>query len=156
MQAFKTVNKMELGIAAGAILLGLVILIDSLTIKLGSGYDRIGPRFFPYVVAAGLLISGSLMIAELLLDSVRRDTEPLNKTSLFILISGLVLCIILLKPAGFIIAATVQFWLVARAFSNANPLRDAITAVLLSISVYFIFTRGLGLVLPLGMLAGLI
>ncbi len=157
MQQDKSVDKMELGIASGAILLGLFILFDSLGIKLGSGYDRIGPRFFPYVVASGLLISGALMLVEILRSSVvRHEAESLNKTSFVILLSGLVSCLILLKPAGFIVAATVQFWLIARAFSNANPLRDAIIAALLSISVYFIFTSGLGLVLPRGILTGLI
>ena len=156
MLSIKQANKMELGIAAGAILLGLFILLDSFAIKLGSGYDRIGPRFFPYVVAIGLIVTGGMMLAEILRGSIQHDSEKLNLHSFGILVCGLVICILLLKPAGFIIAASVQFWLIARAFSPENPVRDAITAVLLSISVYFIFTHGLGLVLPRGILSGLI
>jgi putative tricarboxylic transport membrane protein len=155
MQAIKRADRMELGIATGAMALGLFILVDSLTIKLGSGYDRIGPRFFPYVVAAGLLITGGMMIVEVLRGISLRDEEPLNKASFVLLISGLLSCVLLLKPAGFIVAAVIQFWLIARAFGSTRPVRDLITAVLLSVSVYFIFTNGLGLVLPTGIFTGL-
>jgi putative tricarboxylic transport membrane protein len=64
--------------------------------------------------------------------------------------------VLLLMPAGFIIAATVLFVLVARAFSSRRMLRDAVAGLLLALIVYFSFTAGLGLVLPKGILAGLI
>ncbi len=155
MFSFKHADRMELGIATGAIIVGLFILGDSFVIKLGSGYDRIGPRFFPLVIATGLLVTGLMMLIEVLRGSNRREVEPVNLKSFGILLLGLVSCILLLKPAGFIIAASIQFWLIARAFNSTRTLRDAVIAVILSASVYFIFTRGLGLVLPQGIFTGL-
>jgi len=40
---------------------GLLVLAGSFAIDFGAGYDRIGPRFFPWVVAAGLLVSGGTL-----------------------------------------------------------------------------------------------
>lgn len=156
MRAFRTADRMGLGIAAGAVLIGLFILFDSLGIRLGSGYDRIGPRFFPWIVAAGLLVTGGLMLFELLRKAEPTAREPLVRSSLITLLMALFVCILLLETAGFIIAASVQFWLIARAFHSDRPRRDAVVAVLLSTGVYFVFTQGLGLVLPRGLLAGLI
>jgi len=155
MFSFKHADRMELGIATGAIIVGLFILGDSFVIKLGSGYDRIGPRFFPLVIATGLLVTGLMMLIEVLRGINRREVEPVNLKSFGTLLLGLVMCILLLKPAGFIIAASIQFWLIARAFKSTRTVRDAVIAVILSASVYFIFTRGLGLVLPQGILTGL-
>ena len=155
MFSFKHADRMELGIATGAIIVGLFILGDSFVIKLGSGYDRIGPRFFPLVIATGLLVTGLMMLIEVLRGINRREVEPVNLKSFGTLLLGLVSCILLLKPAGFIIAASIQFWLIARAFKSTRTVRDAVIAVILSASVYFIFTRGLGLVLPQGILTGL-
>ena len=155
MFSFKHADRMELGIATGAIIVGLFILGDSFVIKLGSGYDRIGPRFFPFVIATGLLVTGLMMLIEVLRGINRREVEPVNLKSFCMLLMGLVSCILLLKPAGFIIAASIQFWLIARAFNSTRTVRDAVIAVILSASVYFIFTRGLGLVLPQGILTGL-
>ena len=155
MFSFKHADRMELGIATGAIIVGLFILGDSFVIKLGSGYDRIGPRFSPLVIATGLLVTGLMMLIEVLSGINRREVEPVNLKSFGTLLLGLVSCILLLKPAGFIIAASIQFWLIARAFKSSRTVRDAVIAVILSASVYFIFTRGLGLVLPQGILTGL-
>lgn len=154
MRPLNNTERMELGVATGAVLIGLFILGDSSTIKLGSGYDHIGPRFFPYIVSIGLLLTGFLMLIEVLRKS-GREAVSVGWKSFFILLLALVVCLILLQPAGFMLAAAVQFWLVARAFNSTHPWRDAVVAVLLSVIVYIVFTRGLGLVLPRGLLAGL-
>ncbi len=58
------------------------------------------------------------------------------------------LFLVLVGRIGFIVAASLQFWLVARAFRADRPLRDAIVAATLSLVVYVSFSRGLGLALP--------
>ena len=52
--------------------------------------------------------------------------------------------------AGFIIASTLLFVLIARGFGSRRPARDAAVAALLGIAVFFIFTLALGLKLPKG------
>jgi putative tricarboxylic transport membrane protein len=154
----------ELALAAGVVVLGMFLLLGISKIPFGSGYDRIGPRFFPYAVAAGLLLlGGSLGIAAFratdrtinIPESSSAPSPPLNWASLGTLGLGLLLCLALLDWAGFVIACSVQFWLVARAFHSQRPARDAIVAVLLSAIVYFAFSHLLGLTLPAGIFESL-
>ena len=56
--------------------------------------------------------------------------------------------------AGFIIASTLLFVLVARGFGSRRPVRDASSRSSLAIAVFFIFTLGLGLSLPKGPFGG--
>ncbi len=145
--------------ALTAIALGLFILARSFSISLGTGYDRIGPRFFPWVVAAGLILSGSLLAW----GAGRRDRSSFGDVRLQtswpavgILSLALGSSVALLERAGFILTAALLFWLVARAFESRRPWRDAVVGALLSVFVYLAFTRGLGLVLPRGLLDGLL
>ena len=125
----------------------------------GAGYDRIGPRFFPYVVAAGSLFSGALLLKEALRRGQAPKREPASRTSRSV---GLTLClalassVLLLERAGFVLTAALLFWLVARAFASPRPLLDAAVGLALSAAAYFAFTRGLGMVLPGGLLGGLL
>jgi hypothetical protein len=46
------------------------------------------------------------------------------------------------------------FWLTARAFDAAHPVRDAIYAAAVAVGSYLVFARMLDLALPAGVLAG--
>ena len=65
-----------------------------------------------------------------------------------LLAAGVLLNLVLAERAGFIVASTVLFWFVARAFDPRHPLRDALFAVAVSVSTYFLFGRVLDLQLP--------
>ncbi len=149
-------DRVEIAVAAGVVAIGLVIVGGAFTIGSGVRYDRIGPRFFPYLVAAGLLVSGFLLLREALR---RRNTPDIGDRSsvshLGILGIALISGVAGLERAGFILTSVVVFWLVARAFGSRRPMRDVFAGVLLSVIVYLAFTRGLGLPLPAGILQGL-
>ncbi len=152
----------DLALALGVAALGVCLAVGSTGISLGTGYDRIGPRFFPYLVAMGLVLLGSwLAVAAIRGNRAKavagQNAEPdlqmnwqINWQALGYLGLALLLNLVLLEHAGFVISASVLFWLAARAFHSRSPRRDAAVAVLLSVLVYFAFTRGLGLILPLG------
>lgn len=146
-------------LGSAAVVLGLVLAGGALAIGAGFGYDRIGPRTMPYGVALGLLLLGGA----LLVPALRRrpDTDvamsaALQWRALGVLALAGALFLLLAGRAGFILAASLLFWLVARAFGDHRPLRDAAAAVLLSIVVYAAFARGLGLALPAGPLETLL
>lgn len=144
---------------AAAMLLGLLIAAGSFAISSGFGYDRIGPRTAPYGVALGLLLIGGALLAPAL--GRRRETDPTADQPLRWRAIGMValagaLFLLLAGRTGFIAAASLQFWLVARAFSSHRPLRDGAAAMLLAIVVYAAFARGLGLALPAGPLEALL
>ena len=148
----------DLAIALGVVLLGIGLAAGAFGIRFGVGYDRIGPRFFPYLVSVGLIFLGSWLAVAALRDKggspVNEDQGefpvPTNWSGLGYLSLALLLNLLLLEQAGFVMASTAQFWLGARAFGSRRPARDAVVAVLLSIVVYLAFTRGLGLPLPSG------
>jgi len=62
--------------------------------------------------------------------------------------------LLLLDRAGFVIASTALFWVTARAFDDAHPVRDAVCAAAMSVGAYVVFARLLQLSLPAGVLAG--
>jgi putative tricarboxylic transport membrane protein len=67
---------------------------------------------------------------------------------------GVLADLLLVERAGFLIASALLFWLVARAFDERHPLRDAACAVAVSTGAYFLFADVLQLPLPAGVLAG--
>ncbi len=144
----------DLLLGGGAILLGLVLVAGAFGIDTGFGYDRIGPRTAPYAVALGLLVLGGALVAPILRGRAHGEPQapaPLRAVSLAWLVLAGLLFLALVGRVGFIAAASLQFWLVARAFSAGRPLRDGVVAVLLATAVYAAFSRGLGLALPAGL-----
>jgi putative tricarboxylic transport membrane protein len=152
-------DRAEIAVAAAAIALGVFVLAGSASISLGAGYDRIGPRFFPYVVGAGLVLSGAFLGLGAWRGSTPEPSHPHDETSgraALTVTLALVASVLLLERAGFILTSALLFWLVARAFQSRRPWRDAVVGALLSVFVYVAFTRGLGLVLPRGLLDGVL
>jgi putative tricarboxylic transport membrane protein len=71
-----------------------------------------------------------------------------------ILSAGVILHMVSIGWAGFILASTFLFTLIARGFGSRRLLRDIVIGALLSTAAFFIFTLGLGLKLPNGLLGG--
>jgi putative tricarboxylic transport membrane protein len=65
---------------------------------------------------------------------------------------GAALYLALAERLGFVIAAALLFWFVARAFDERHALRDGIAAVSVAVSAYALFTYALELPLPAGVL----
>jgi putative tricarboxylic transport membrane protein len=73
----------------------------------------------------------------------------------FVIISaGVILHMVVIGWAGFIIASTLLFVMIARGFGSRRIVRDAIIAIVLATVVFFIFTLALGLSLPKGPFGG--
>ncbi|MSO21319.1 MAG: tripartite tricarboxylate transporter TctB family protein [Acidobacteria bacterium] len=149
--------KTDVCIGLTVAVLGGLLALGLSGINFGAGYDRIGPRFFPYVVAVGLLALGGWFLAAGFLrnESAEQETTgiPVNWPPLIHLALALVLTLVLLEPAGFILACAAQFWLVARAFGSRRPFRDGVAGLVLSSVCFLAFSKGLGLTLPSGVLS---
>ncbi|MEE1621885.1 tripartite tricarboxylate transporter TctB family protein [Zafaria sp. Z1313] len=63
---------------------------------------------------------------------------------------------LMLPVAGWILAATVLFWVVCRALGSKRPLFDLSVSLLFASAVQLAFNAGLGLNLPAGFLEGLL
>ena len=149
-------SRVELSLAFGIVSLGVLMLGGVFRIGAGAGYDRIGPRFFPAVVAIGLVVLGGWYAVSMWRNSRRgldlppegTNTPPLNWKAFGYLTLSFILCVAALERVGFVVASSVQVWLVTRAFESRSTLRDAVVAVVVVTAVYLAFSRGLGLALP--------
>jgi putative tricarboxylic transport membrane protein len=147
----------EAVLAAFVLLLGLFVAIETATLRTGPGYAAIGPKLFPWLVAAGLLLVGAALLYGARAGAVAQPAGfRLDLPPALAVTAGLVLQMLLIKPAGFVIATTVLFVAVAHAFGSRRPARDAALGLVLCAATYLAFTRGLGLVLPAGVLGMLL
>ena len=146
--------KVELTFICVALVVGITMFIGSTSIKLGSAYDRIGPRFFPYIIAGGLVITGLLMFVQTLRSAGNKAELSLDVAALITLLSALFLSVLFIQKLGFILSMTLLFAMVARAFRSKRLFRDLAIGLGLALIIYIAFTYGLGLVLPDGVLSG--
>lgn len=133
--------------------------METATLRVAALYAKVGPRLFPGLVAAGLILIGALLAREALRGGPGGSDAPPAQTQwgAFILVSaGLLLQALLIERLGFVLASTILFCFVAMAFGSRRHLRDAAIGVILSAVIFVGFTRGLDLSLPAGILEGLL
>lgn len=147
-------------VAALVVFYGIYLINGAGVIRVLPVYSRIGPRFFPYLVGFGALACGVL----LLIGALRGNrSEPEggedvdlgvrdNLRPVLVIAVALAAGAVLMKPAGFVLAATLIFTGVALAFGSRRQLRDVTIGFVLSLSAYLAFTRLLSLTLPAGVL----
>jgi putative tricarboxylic transport membrane protein len=147
----------EASLAGFVLLLGLFVAVETATLRAGPGYAAIGPKLFPWLVAAGLLLVGVALLYEAHGGAVAQPVGfELDLPPALAVTIGLVLQMVLMKPAGFVIATAVMFVAVTYAFGSRRFALNAAVGLVLCLATYVAFTRGLGLVLPAGVLATLL
>jgi len=148
----------ELACSIGLLLIGVFVLIDTGNIPQGQSFSGVGPRFFPYLVGAGLAVCGALLAWRALTGGWRAmpDDDGVHDQPdwrAFVFISaGVILQMVLIGWAGFILAGVVLFVLVARAFGSVRLVRDVVIGAVLVTLAYLVFTQLLSLSLPAGWL----
>jgi putative tricarboxylic transport membrane protein len=147
----------EAVLAGFVLVLGVFIAVETAMLRTGPGYSAIGPKLFPWLVAVGLLLVGLALLWEARAGPVAQPAGfELDLPPALAVTAGLVLQMVLMKPAGFVIASAVLFVAVAYAFGSRRFALNAAIGLALCAATYVAFTRGLGLVLPAGMLATLL
>ena len=154
------INPGELLVAIGLATLGIFVIAGTQDISAGGGYSQVGPRAFPYLIGAGLLILGAILCWQAVSGGWRNVPADDNHdapdwVAFAILSAGVILHMASIGWAGFVLASTFLFSLIARGFGSRRLFRDIVVGLLLSTAAFFIFTRGLGLNLPSGLLGGL-
>ena len=137
------------------------LLIGALTMDIPEGTDFPGPTFYPLIltvagyVLAALLVLHYLRTPEHLEELSARTWRSHSDWSAVLWSAGGFLAFALtLEVLGWILAAALLFWAVARGFGSRRPLFDISLALLVSSAIYLAFTVGLGLTLPSGILGG--
>jgi putative tricarboxylic transport membrane protein len=147
----------EAVLAAFVLLLGVFVAVETAMLRTGPGYPAIGPKLFPWLVAAGLLLVGVALLYEARAGAIAHPVGfDLDLPPALAVTAGLVLQMVLIKPAGFVIASAVLFVAVAYAFGSRRLALNAAVGLVLCAATYIAFTRGLGLILPAGVLGTLL
>lgn len=142
---------------------GLMALFSLFLVYLAIGYvapiayDPIGPRPYPILIFS-LMAFLTLVIAFRPAHFTKVIHLGYDKT----VIRNLILCIIALtvyslifEVLGFILATILMCFAVGLLFAG-SPIKSLIFSIVISIALYVLFDMALDVVLPLGLLSGII
>ncbi|QNN53845.1 tripartite tricarboxylate transporter TctB family protein [Nocardioides mesophilus] len=141
---------------AGLFSIGVVLLTQVFAID-ADGYSLAGPRFFPLVVLTLLTALSAVYMLQQALAIARRSglrpVEPFrHMPAAAALVALLVVYALVLGTVGYVLATSVFFIGAARAMGSRHLTRDVVIGIGLSLLVYLVFTRALGVFLPEGVL----
>jgi putative tricarboxylic transport membrane protein len=161
-------NRVDIGetlLALAAAVFGILIIWQATLIRLSPTYSKVGPRVIPYIVGAGLVIVGIWLAYEALTGHASAGTAesedadptlPTDWRTVGLLALALLAYLVLIERAGFIFASTTLFVMAAFAMGSRRLARDIAIGIVMATTLYLIFSRGLGLSLPAGVLAGIV
>lgn len=162
-------------LAVGLILLalGAGLGVGTFGVSALPGQDSLGPRLFPALIGAGLLILGAAHLIEAARarhaadpplpgspdaqSDGKSDGQPDGQAghwpALLWVVAGVGLGAATYTALGFVPAATAVFVLTARGFAGAFDWRHLASGLVLAAIAFVGFTEGLGLRLPTGIFA---
>jgi hypothetical protein len=135
-------------VATGVLVLAAVAGYQTLVIPVSPLYAKVGPTVFPWLVAGGLALLGLALLFQAWRGGWALEPEvqeAIDRPALGWVLAGLVLNVALIKYLGFIIASTLLFCCVARAFGSRRLVRDSLIAIVFAAVTYFGFARVLGI-----------
>jgi putative tricarboxylic transport membrane protein len=148
-------------VAAGVAVLALVLACGLPLIDAQAGYAGLSPRFLPGLVSAGLALAawrlwrGARSVLPQAPDAASAVQPEAAGRRLAWAAGGLIGHLLLVGTAGFVLAGTLLLVCVARGFGSTRPARDALVGLALTLPVWFVFARLLGVGLKLFPPAGL-
>jgi putative tricarboxylic transport membrane protein len=147
-------------VAVGLLLLGLFVGYETTMIPTTPIYAKVGPKVFPFLIAGGMVLIAAALFPFAWSGGWRAEEDeeagPLDWRALGWLGFGLAFNVVFIKILGFILASTVLFVAVARAFGSRKLARDLAIAFVFAAVCYFGFVRVLGINMGAGLLEGLI
>lgn len=149
----RALRRRNAGLGAGLVILAMAVAYKTATITVGFSYDNVGPRAFPYIIAAGLFLSGvSIFLGARSVAEEARPREPHDWISIAVISATLLMQMFLIRPLGWIPVATVSFATVAWAFGGRRIVLNLLFGAALATATFVLFNYGLGLRLPAGSL----
>ena len=154
-------SRAEVILSLAVLIAGVGVFFIGASLSGNQRYSLVGPDMMPMVVGLGLTLLGAWLLAESLRGgwrnpepddpAARGDHAFLGGAFLWV-VAGLAAQMALMHTAGFIIAAGVLFFCVAKGFGSVRPVRDLIIGLLIGLVVFLFFVRFLNVNLPAGVL----
>lgn len=153
----------QLGLAAALVVVGAYTVYDATTLRIGFG-DPVGPRVFPYVIGAGTIVLGVLLVLATLRGDVPQAEggedvdlrQPADWVTVGKLVGVLMFTVLTVSFLGWAISGAVLFVGSAWSLGSRTLVRDVIVGLVLSVSSWYAFHEGLGVILPAGILDGVL
>jgi putative tricarboxylic transport membrane protein len=151
----------EVWVGIGTVALALVLATQARLIPSEGIGSSVGPNVVPWFVSLALGVLGLALALEALFRKSEPASEPssdaeergaIDMRGAGWMVLGLFLNVALIENAGFMIASTLMFVCIARAFGSEQPLRDAGIAFALAFVAYFGFDRLLGYKIGTGLI----
>ena len=158
-------GRSELGVALFLGALGILLIVQALLLpesRIARG--PVGPAAVPLVVGGLLVVVGIALGVD-----VRRggrgepeggeDVELTGGSdwrTIAMLAAAFIANALLIEPLGWVFSGAILFWGSAFALGSRHYVRDAVIAFTLSIGSFYLFALGLGIVLPPGVLRGIL
>jgi putative tricarboxylic transport membrane protein len=158
-------GRSELGVSLLLGGLGALVLVDASRIPTTfTQRGPVGPAAVPVVVGVALLVIAALLARDVLRGGhgeaeAGEDIDlshPSDWRTVLLLVGAFLANVVLIDRIGFPISGAVLFWGAAYALGSRHLLRDPIIALALSVATYLVFSRGLGIGLPAGVLEGVL
>jgi putative tricarboxylic transport membrane protein len=158
-------GRSELGVALLLLILGVVVLWDASRIATTFAQrGPVGPKAVPVLVGTLLVICAVLLARDVLAgghgEAEAGEDIDLSHGSdwrtLLLLAGAFLANAALIEAAGWVISGAVLFWGSAYALGSRHWIRDPLIAIAMSVASFYLFTLGLGITLPAGILTGIL
>ena len=158
-------GRSELGVALFLGALGVLVVVQALLLpesRIARG--PVGPAAVP-VVVGGLLVIVSIFLAIDVWRGGRGEPEGgedielgggTDWRTILIVAAAFLANAFLIEPLGWPVSGAILFWGSAFALGSRHYIRDAAIAIVLSVGSWYLFALGLGIVLPPGILEGIL
>ena len=158
-------GRSEYGVALFLGALGLLVIVQALLLpesRIARG--PVGPGTVPIVVGSLLVIVAasspwtSPAVAAVSPRAARTSSSPASSDwrTVLMLAAAFVANALLIEPLGWPFSGAILFFGSAFALGSRHYIRDAAIALVLSFGSWYLFAFGLGVVLPVGILKGIL
>lgn len=146
-----SLNDRVLGIAA--LLFAALITAFGYDLEPPFSYEPVGPKAFPLLIALVIALCGLRLVIR---GGGEVEANPPGANARILTMVGyLAAYAFLFQWIGFIIATALMATFVGRLF-QATWVQSAIGGIVMSVGLYFLFDKGLDVVLPAGILGDLL
>ena len=157
------VDAAQYGLAAVLLVVGAYTVYDAATLEVGFA-DPVGPRIFPFVIGAGLVVTSVLLAVATARGSrpapeAGEDvdvTTPADWPTVLKLVGVILLTIATVSWLGWALSGAILFAGAAWALGSRTVVRDVLVGLVLAVASWYGFVVGLGIPLTPGVLDGIL